>query len=357
MSLTSHEGAAGTPRRALPFRAGPDLSVVVPLLDEAENVDDLHAEITAALSETDLDYEVVYVDDGSRDRTLERLRAATAGDLRVVIVELARHFGQTVALAAGFRHARGRIVVPMDGDLQNDPRDIPGLAARLDEPPGWDVVSGWRRERREPFLSRRLPSLVANRLIAWLTRMPEVHDFGCTLKAYRREALERVSLYGELHRFLPAICKWQGARVTEVVVHHRPRLRGTSKYGLRRTFKVLLDLVAVKFLGDYLTTPLYFFGKAALVSLGASFLSLAVAFAQKLGYLTGSEPVHLNRNVLVLFGMMLFLMSVLFVMMGLLSELLVRIYHETRGHPLYKVRRVTSRGGVGEAATGEGARD
>jgi glycosyltransferase involved in cell wall biosynthesis len=326
----------------------------VPLHDEAENVDDVHAEITAALSETDLDYEVVYVDDGSRDRTVERLRAATGGDRRVTIVELARRFGQTVALAAGFRYARGKVIVPMDGDLQNDPRDIPRLVARLDEPPGWDVVSGWRRERREPFFSRRLPSLVANRLIARLTHMPEVHDFGCTLKAYRREALDKISLYGDLHRFLPAICKWQGARVTEAVVRHRPRLRGTSKYGLRRTFKVLLDLVAVKFLGDYLTKPLYFFGKAALASLGVSCLSLAVALAQKLGYLTASGPVHLNRNVLVLFSMMLFLMAILFVMMGVLSELLVRIYHETRGHPLYKVRRVTGRGGV-EAAGDEGA--
>jgi hypothetical protein len=174
-----------------------------------------------------------------------------------------------------------------------------------------------------------------------VTRTPEVHDFGCTLKAYRREMIDHTQLHGELHRYLPAICKWQGARVTEVEVHHRPRVHGRSKYGLRRTFKVLLDLITVKFLGDYLTKPLYFFGKAAFWSMGVSVLSLGMAIAQKLGYFTTS-PVHLNRNVLVLFAMMLFLLAVLFIMMGVVSELLVRIYHQTERSSFYRIRRVTT---------------
>jgi hypothetical protein len=195
----------------------------------------------------------------------------------------------------------------------------------------------------EPLFTRRFPSAVANRLIRYVTRTPEVHDFGCTLKAYRREMLEHIQLHGELHRFLPAICKWQGARVSEIEVNHRQRRHGRSKYGLRRTFKVLLDLITVKFLGDYLTKPLYFFGKAAFLTLGGSLLSLATAVAQKFGHLTTS-PVPLNRNVLVLFSMMLFLMAVLFIMMGVLSELLVRIYHRTERSTFYRVRRVTAGG-------------
>ena len=317
-----------------------DLSIVVPLYNEEANVDELHAEILDVLASDPRLHEVIYIVDGCSDDTAERLRRASRGDSRVLIVELARRFGQTAALACGFRHARGRIIVPIDGDLQHDPRDIPRLVEALESSSNLDVVSGWRRNRKDRLITRRLPSRIANHLIRRLTRTPEVHDFGCTLKAYRREVLERIELHGELHRFLPAICKRQGARITEIEVNHRHRRRGRSKYGLRRTFKVLLDLLTVKFLGDYLTKPLYFFGKAAFCTLAASLASLGFAVAQKLGHLTAT-PVPLNRNVLVLFSMMLFLVAFLLVMMGVLSELLVRIYHQTDRGSYPRVRSIT----------------
>jgi glycosyltransferase involved in cell wall biosynthesis len=244
------------------------------------------------------------------------------------------------------------VIVPMDGDLQNDPHDIAALVARLDDPPGYDVVSGWRKNRRDKLFSRRMPSVLANKLIAWSTNV-RLNDLGCSLKAYRREALEDVELYGEMHRFLPIITRWRGARITEQVVHHRPRIHGTTKYDLRRTVKVLLDLVTVKFLGDYLTKPIYFFGKAGLISLFGAFASLTVAIFQKFGYLSSEAagPVNLNRNILVTFSVMLFLLTVMFIMMGVISELLVRIYHESQGRQVYKIRSIQ----VGGSASGEGS--
>ena len=321
-----------------------DISVVIPLYNEQENVVPLYKELTEVMSAAAHTYEVVFVDDGSSDQTVPRLREAIADDPHCVLVELNRNFGQTAALAAGIRHGQGRFIVPMDGDMQNDPRDIEALVAKLEEPPGFDVVSGWRKNRQDKFISRRLPSILANRLISKLTWTP-IHDFGCTLKAYRREVLEDVHLYGEMHRFLPAIAGWRGARINEMVVNHRPRTRGTSKYGLKRTVKVLLDLLTVKFLGGYLTKPLYFFGKVAMWPLLVSFLSLFVAILQKFNILTEhGQRVMLNDNVLVLFAMMLFLMACMFIVMGVLAELLVRIYHEGSDRPPYKVRRIT-RGG------------
>jgi glycosyltransferase involved in cell wall biosynthesis len=337
-----------------------DVSIVIPLQNEADNVEPLYAELSEVLSSAAFTAEIIFVDDGSRDGTVERLIAAAGKDPRCTLVELRRNFGQTAALAAGFRRARGRCIVPMDGDLQNDPHDIPALVAQLDEPPGYDVVSGWRKRRHDHFWTRRLPSRLANRLIAWITSVA-IHDFGCTLKAYRREVLDDVSLYGEMHRFLPVITRWQGARITEKVVNHRPRIHGRTKYGLRRTIKVLLDLITVKFLGGYLTKPLYFFGKLALVGTVLAFGTLGVAVAQKYGYFspdslldfrsyfTQTERLHLNRNVLVLMSVMLMLMSVIFLTMGVLSELLVRIYHESQGRVPYKIRRVR-RGGGSEPA-------
>lgn len=318
-----------------------DVSIVIPMLNEEENVVAMYTEIVEVMGQTGLTWEVIFVDDGSHDRSVARLRTAAAGDPHVTIIEFARRFGQTAALAAGFRAAGGRYIVPMDADLQNDPRDIQRLIDKLEEAPGYDVVSGWRKNRQDKLLSRRLPSVLANRLIGRLT-WTKIHDFGCTLKAYRREALDGVELYGEMHRFLPAICKWRGARVAELVVNHRPRLHGNSKYNLRRTIKVLLDLVTIKFLGDYLTKPLYFFGKLGIISLAGSLLSLGIAIVQKFGALTFTgEALNLNRNVLVLFSMMLFLMTIMFIMIGVMSELLVRIYHESQGKLPYTVRRVT----------------
>ena len=325
--------------------------MVVPLFNEAESVAALWSELRllmdqrARAGET---YEVVFVSDGSFDATVPVLRDAIGDDPRVTLIEFMRNFGQSAATAAGFDAARGSVIVPIDGDGQNDPADIPQVVAALDlddqgrpHPGRWDVVSGWRKQRQDKFLSRRFPSVIANRLIKRLTWTTEIHDFGCSLKAYRRQVLDGVVLYGEMHRFLPAICKWQGARITETVVGHRPRTAGSSKYGLKRTFKVLLDLLTVKFLGDYLTKPIYFFGKVAAVMLLACGAALGLAVVQKLGWWTEhGSPVNLNDNIFLFAGMLTFLLSVIFLMMGVLAELMVRIYHEAQGRPPYKIRRV-----------------
>ncbi len=316
-----------------------DVSIVVPLYNEEDNVEPLYKEIAEVMDSQSLRYEVIFIDDGSRDETVKRMRDAVGDDPRVTLLEFTKNFGQTASTAAGIDHAQGKVIVPMDGDLQNDPHDIPDLVAKLDEGDGWDIVSGWRKNRQDKLMSRRLPSIIANRLVKKLTWTTEIHDFGCSMKAYRREVLEDVRLYGEMHRFLPAICKWRGARITEQVVNHRPRVAGESKYGLKRTIKVLLDLLTVKFLGDYLAKPIYFFGKIAMGAMAISFLSLFWAILQKYGILTEhSQPVMLNRNVLVLFAMMTFLMSVMFLMIGVLAELMARIYHESQDRKPYKVR-------------------
>jgi glycosyltransferase involved in cell wall biosynthesis len=312
------------------------LSVIIPVYNEEENVDAVYEELTGVLTNARLDYELIFVDDGSRDRTLERLRAVCGEDARVLIVELRRNFGQTAAMAAGFREARGDVLVPIDGDMQNDPRDIPGLLAKLDEPPGYDVVSGWRRDRKDTYVKRKLPSAMANWLIAYSTGVA-LHDYGCTLKAYRREVLDDVHLYSELHRFLPALAAWEGGKVTEMVVNHRPRTRGQTKYGLKRTFRVVLDLITVKFLGGYMTKPLYFFGKMACYIFLAALLVLMVAVAQRYGICT-DEPLHLNRNILVAMASLLAILAAQCVVVGILAELLVRVYHESQSRPTYRIR-------------------
>lgn len=318
-----------------------DVSIIVPLVDEQENVSSLCQELVGLMDGQTQRYEAIIVDDGSQDQTVAHVQQAIGSDDRFTIVVFTRNFGQSAALAAGFRLASGRVIVPIDGDGQNDPADIPLLVSRLDEPPGWDIVSGWRKNRQDKFFSRCLPSVVANRIIQKITWTTEIHDFGCSLKAYRRDVLDDVHLYGEMHRYLAAICKWRGARITEMVVNHRARRAGASKYGLNRTFKVLLDLLTVKFMGDYLTKPIYFFGKLSLIGVIVSFGSLPVAIIQKFGYFTEhGGPVMLNNNVLVLFAMMTFLMAVMFLMMGVISELLVRDYHESQDRTPYKIRRI-----------------
>ncbi len=331
----------------------PEVSVVVPVKNEEDNVAALCRELRALMDRETRRYEVLFIDDGSCDQTGQRLRAEVGNDSRFTIIQFTRNFGQSAAMSAGFQMARGSVIVPMDGDLQNDPGDIPALVAKLDEPPGYDIVSGWRKNRQDKWLSRKFPSLIANWLIRKLTWCEMLHDFGCTLKAYRREALEDVKLYGEMHRFLPALCKWRGARVTEEVVNHRPRVAGESKYGLKRTVKVLFDLLTVKFLGDYLTKPLYFFGKQALVTLAVSVLSLTLAIVQKFGYLTEhGAPVNLNNNIFVLFALMTFLTSMMLMMVGVMAELLIRIYHESQGRQPFKIRHVVHGDAAGEATAG-----
>ena len=318
-----------------------DVSIVIPLKNEEDNVAQLCTELRAVIDRETATYEVLFINDGSGDATAQCLAREIGNDPRFTVVEFARSFGQSAALSAGFHMARGQIIVPMDGDLQNDPHDIPRLIAQLDEPPGYDVVSGWRKHRQDKWFSRRLPSLIANALVRRLTWCDEIHDFGCMIKAYRREALDDIHLYGEMHRFLPALCRWRGARLSELVVNHRPRVAGTSNYGLKRTVKVLFDLLTVKFLGDYLTKPLYFFGKLALLTTLVSFSSVGVAILQKFGYLTEhGAPIMLNNNIFILFALMMFITTGMLMMAGVISELLVRIYHESQDRAPYKIRQI-----------------
>jgi glycosyltransferase involved in cell wall biosynthesis len=311
-----------------------DVSIVIPCFDEEATIPRLSAALdqaVARLEGTGRATEVIAVDDGSRDGTFARLKEAAATRPWLRVVRFRRNFGQTAAMAAGFERAQGRVIVPMDADLQNDPDDIPGLLDKLEEGDGFDVVSGWRRRRQDKAFTRRLPSRVANWMIGRVSGV-RLHDYGCTLKAYRREVLEPVRLYGEMHRFIPIYAKWSGARITEMEVRHYARREGRSKYGLGRTFKVLLDLVTVKFLGDYATKPLYLFGKWGIRFMFGGFLSGLVTLLEKI-----VEGVYAHRNPLLLLAVMLFVVGVQLIGMGLLAELLVRTYHESQHKSVYLV--------------------
>jgi glycosyltransferase involved in cell wall biosynthesis len=307
-----------------------DLTVVVPIYNEEENITVLHEKVTGALSGSGIDYELILVDDGSSDHSFSVLQDIAAGDGRVRVIRFRRNFGQTAAMAAGFDAARGRVVVPMDGDLQNDPADIPRLLGKINE--GYDVVSGWRKDRKDTFINRKLPSMIANALISQLTGV-HLHDYGCTLKAYRREVLEGVSLYGEMHRFVPALASQVGARVTELPVMHHPRMFGTSKYGISRTLRVILDLMTVKFLLAYSTKPIQLFGKWGIYTLFAGCLSGAATLYMKL-----FEQMSMNRNPLFILTAFLLFMGIQFIVLGLLGELNARTYYEAQGKPIYVVR-------------------
>lgn len=307
-----------------------DLSVVVPIYNEEENIPILHGRVTQALSDARLDYELILVDDGSSDNSFSALKLLAARDARVKVVRLRRNFGQTAAMAAGFDLAKGRVVVPMDGDLQNDPLDIPLLLARIDE--GYDVVSGWRKDRKDTFVNRRLPSILANSVISYMTGV-HLHDYGCTLKAYRREVLEDVNLYGEMHRFVPALASQVGARVTEMPVRHHERLHGQSKYGISRTMKVILDLMTVKFLLSYSTKPIQLFGRWGIYTLCAGMLSGAATVYMKL-----FDHMSMNRNPLFILTAFLLFMGVQFIVMGLLAELSARTYYEAQGKQIYNIK-------------------
>jgi glycosyltransferase involved in cell wall biosynthesis len=307
-----------------------DLSIVVPIYNEVENIQALYEEIDDALTGTGLDFEVVLVDDGSRDGSFAALEALAKADSRFKVIRLRRNFGQTAAMAAGFDAAKGEVIIPMDGDLQNDPADIPKLLAKVKE--GYDVVSGWRQVRQDTFLSRRLPSILANGLISRMTGVP-LHDYGCTLKAYRREVLSEVNLYGELHRFVPALASQVGAQVTEIAVNHRPRRAGTSKYGIDRTLRVILDLITVKFLLKYSSRPLQLFGKWAAGTFGLAALSGLTTL-----YMKVFEGFSMNRNPLLILTAFLLFTGVQFIVLGLLGELVTRTYHESQGKPIYTVK-------------------
>lgn len=307
-----------------------ELSVVVPVFNEVESVDELTGRIVAALDEITSRYELIIVDDGSRDGTGGALKRLGARYPKLRSIHLRRNYGQAAALSAGFDAARGEVVITLDGDLQNDPRDIPRLLEKMKE--GYDVVSGWRAERKDRFLSRRLPSMVANWLIGRVTGV-RLHDTGCSLKAYRADLLEDVHLYGEMHRFIPALASSQGVRIAEIKVDHHPRTRGRSKYNIMRTFRVILDLMLVKFLLSYSTRPLHLFGLLGLASFAMGFLISA--------YLTYVRLVHdvslANRPILLL-GIMLIIMGVQFITLGLIAEMQVRLYHEAQSKPIYSIR-------------------
>lgn len=314
----------------------------MPLFNERQNVAELIDGVVAVMDAQDSDYELIMVDDGSDDGTAEALCDAQRCHRHIKIIELRRNFGQTAAMAAGFDHARGEVIVPLDGDMQNDPADIPLLVARLDE--GYDVVSGWRRQRHDKLLTRKIPSGIANRLIGVITGV-KLHDYGCTIKAYRREVVDNMNLYGEMHRFIPAIARWAGARVTEMEVKHHPRRHGRTKYGLGRTIKVILDLVTVKFLGSFSTRPLHIFGGFGLIAIAGSLVSGLVMLYQKF---ISASPLAMNRNPLLVLTTLLMIVSVQFLLMGLLAEMLARTYHESQGKPTYVIRRVIEPGSRGD---------
>ena len=307
-----------------------NFSIVVPIYNEEDNITALYRAITAALDASDSNYEVILVDDGSSDGSFGALKALAAQDRRVKVIRFRRNFGQTAAMSAGFDAASGDIIIPMDGDLQNDPADIPRLIDKLHQ--GYDVVSGWRSDRKDTFITRKIPSMLANALISTFTGV-HLHDYGCTLKAYRREVLEGINLYGEMHRFVPALASQVGAKVAEIPVNHHPRLHGKSKYGISRTLRVILDLMTVKFLLAYSTKPIQLFGKWGIYTLLAGLGSGGMTLYMKL-----FEHLSMNRNPLLILTAFLLFMGVQFIVLGLLGELNARTYYEAQGKPIYVVR-------------------
>ncbi len=308
-----------------------EVSVVAPLLNEQDNIEPLYQQITQVLADK-YSYEIVLVDDGSTDQSFEILKHLQEADSRVRVIRLRRNFGQTAAMSAGFDHANGDIIIAIDADLQNDPTDIPGMIDKLKE--GYDVVSGWRKKRHDSVLTRRLPSVTANWIISRITGV-KLHDYGCTLKAYRKKIIAETRLYGEMHRFIPALASWNGARICEMVVNHRPRTAGAAKYGLGRTIKVVLDLITVKFLGSFSTKPIYVFGGLGLLTgAGATVSGIAVLY-QKL-----VQGFSMNRNPLLYLTGLLITATIQFILMGLLAEMLVRTYHESQNRPTYTIRDI-----------------
>jgi len=310
------------------------VSIVIPVFEEEESLPHLYESIKSVMDRLPNKYEIVFIDDGSKDGSLKVLEGFQKKDDKVVVVSFRRNFGQTAAMAAGFEYAEGDIIITMDADLQNDPEDIPKLLEKIKD---HDVVSGWRKNRKDKFISRRLPSKIANGLISKVTGV-SLHDYGCTLKAYRKEVIKNVKLYGEMHRFIPAIASWVGASITEVETNHHARRFGQSKYGISRTIRVVLDLITVKFLQSFSTRPIHAFGPGGLILGFIGFLiALYLSFEKiVLGQDIGTRP-------LLFLAVMLIILGVQLVIMGLLGEMLARVYHESQGKPIFTVKKVLGR--------------
>ncbi|HMO51085.1 MAG TPA: glycosyltransferase family 2 protein [Kiritimatiellia bacterium] len=314
------------------------ISVVIPVYNEEESAELLCRRLHEALSGLGRTYEIILVDDGSSDRTWEVLTRMAGEVPGLELIRFRRNYGQTAAMSAGFHAARGEVVITLDADLQNDPADIPKLLERIDQ--GYDVVSGWRKDRKDAFINRRLPSMLANGLISKITGV-ELHDYGCTLKAYRHEVVKNIHLYGEMHRFIPALASWVGGSIDEVVVQHHARKFGRSKYGISRTFRVVLDLLTVKFLLHYSTRPIHIFGKLGGVFAIPGFLMLAVMILAHLSFLVfgtdlGADLIKRPFWIMTSFALILF--SLQFISMGLLAEMQIRTYHESQAKPIYLIR-------------------
>jgi glycosyltransferase involved in cell wall biosynthesis len=306
------------------------LSILIPVYNEVDNIFPLFESLMKALRKTEKPYEIIFIDDGSTDGTLDALVDLNCKNPNIKIISFTRNFGQTAALSAGIDSCKGDIIIPMDGDLQNDPESILLLLQEIEE--GYDVVSGWRKNRKDPFLTRRLPSILANKIISFIGGV-HLHDYGCTLKAYRKDILKNIRLYGEMHRFIPIYAKWVGARVTEVPVHHLPRKYGSSKYGMGRVFKVILDLMVVKFLMSYSQKPIYVFGGIGLLMVIGAFLSGGYAV-----YLKLFNDVSFILTPLPLLSVLLLMLGFLSILMGFLAEIMTRTYYESQGKTTYHIK-------------------
>ncbi len=317
----------------------PELSLFLPVLNEEDNLRPMHDKIQAALESLGKSAEVIYVDDGSTDKSLAILRQIAAEDSRVRVISLRRNYGQTAAMSAGIDAAKGEILIPMDADLQNDPKDIARLLEKLDE--GFDVVSGWRKNRKDKLVMRKIPSWIANSVISYIGGVP-LHDYGCSLKAYRRDVLKDVKLYGEMHRFIPIYASWAGARVTEIPVDHHARTMGKSKYGISRTLKVVFDLMTIKFMASYQTKPIYVFGTFGMITFFISILSgLYAIFLKEARFFRFPRlQADFVETPLPILCIMMFAIALQFFLMGLLAEMMVRTYHESQDKTIYAVREM-----------------
>ena len=310
----------------------PKISLVTPIYNEAENIDSFIEEIVPILEKLDPAFEIIAVDDGSTDQTFEKLKALHNRDKRIKVIRFRGNFGQTAAFSAGFDQARGETIITIDADLQNDPADIPALVDKLNE--GYDIVAGWRHDRKDSFLSRKLPSMIANKIISWTTKV-HLHDYGCSLKAFHSDVIKNIQLYGEMHRFIPAVASWMGVKVAEMKVNHRPRLAGVSKYGIGRTVTVLLDLITVKFLLSYSTSPIQIFGLIGIISGMAGFALGSLLTIQKYFF-----EIPLSNRPALLLAILLIFVGVQFVSIGLLAEMQSRTYHESQGKLTYVIKNV-----------------